>query len=681
MPPDTPSAGRYMPRLIAWEITRSCHLACRHCRADATRGPYEGELATRECLDLLDNIASFSRPIIILTGGEPMNRPDVFEIASHATGLGLRTVLATCGAMIDEASAGRIAESGIKMISISLDGADAAGHDAFRGVIGAFEASLKGLHAAQQAGLGVQINTTVTSDNVEKLDAILDLAVSLGAETFNPFLLVPTGRASNLADRTISPQQYERTLRWLAKQQARGDIRIRVTCAPHYQRIIRQMGLLDEDGRSAKGCMGGQSFAFISHRGIVQICGFLEVPAGDLRANGLDFGNIWETSDLFRKMRTGECYRGRCGRCEYAPLCGGCRARAYAETGDYLAEEPLCAYRPKGQVETGPGGDELDRKILSVIQSNFPVQPRPFDALAQTLGASPDELIGRTRRMCDDGLIRRIGPIFDSRRLGYVTTLVAARIPEEKLASIAAVVSELPSVTHNYRREHDYNLWFTLVCESEKAITDTIERLRRRTGIDDIHELRAQAVYKIRVDFPMSGDDLEGKTKTPLPGKAQTAGEPMDDGQKELVRLLQDGLNVSERPFEEIASRGDWEVDRIIVRVRDWMSSGVIRRFGAVVNHLRLGFLANGMVVFRVAAKSLDRAGCKLAQRREVSHCYARRTMADFDYNLYAMVHGKSRDEVRRVASDLADQIAAPDGWEVLFSTEEYKKSPRRYFT
>jgi len=348
---------KYSPRLIAWEVTRSCMLACKHCRAAARQEPYEGELSTDECFSLLDNIASFAKPIIILTGGEPMLRPDIYDIAAHSTALGLRTVMAPCGALIDDESAVKIRESGITHISISIDGATPESHDAFRGVPGAFAGSMKGLEAAKRAGLQFQINTTITQHNLDELPQILDLAVELGAGVFNPFLLVPTGRGKDLADQEISAAEYEKTLRWFATQQDRDDIAIRVTCAPHYQRILRQEGVHKGGPHVVKGCMGGQSFAFISHRGIVQICGFLETPCGDVRAEGLDFRKIWDNSEVFARMRDIRGYHGRCGRCEYGKVCGGCRARAFAITGDYLNEEPFCLYEPKLGPKHNAGAD------------------------------------------------------------------------------------------------------------------------------------------------------------------------------------------------------------------------------------------------------------------------------------------------------------------------------------
>jgi len=340
-----------VPRLIAWEVTRRCMLACRHCRADARAESHEGELTTDEGRRLLEAIAAMAKPTIILTGGEPLERKDVFDLARHARGLGLGVALASCGLPINDETAQRMAEAGIEAISISLDGATAASHDAFRGAAGAFEAARRGIEAIKRAGIPFQINTTVARHNAAELPDILKMAARLGAVTFNPFLLVPTGRGRALADQELSAEEYERTLRWLADEAARQDINIRVTCAPHYQRIrqSRSAGRRQERG----GCLGGKAFAFVSHRGIVQICGFLDVACGDLRKADFDFRRIWETSEVFQAVRDVDGYGGKCGRCEYRAACGGCRARAYAATGDWLAAEPFCAYRPQGESRPG----------------------------------------------------------------------------------------------------------------------------------------------------------------------------------------------------------------------------------------------------------------------------------------------------------------------------------------
>ena len=486
----SPQAGKHTPMLIAWEVTRSCMLACKHCRAAAQRTPYPDELTTDECFALLDNIASFAKPIIILTGGEPMLRPDIYDIAKYAGELDMRVVMAPCGALIDDESAAKILDSGIRHISISLDGATAESHDEFRGVDGAFESSLRGIEAAKRAGLSFQVNTTITQDNLDEVEDILNLAIELGASVFNPFLLVPTGRGRELAHREISPEQYEQTLRWLAGQQNRGDIRIRVTCAPHYQRVIRQLGIRTDEARQPKGCMGGQSFAFISHRGKVQICGFLDTEAGDLREENLDFKRIWDTSELFGQVRDLSGYHGRCGRCEFARVCGGCRARAFAVTGDYLADDPFCLHEPKRRANTPSPGDglgDIDKRILSIIQTDFPVEDLPFKALGERTGVSEEQAIEAVGGLLASGIVRRLGAVFDSRRLGYFSTLMAARIPPERLAEVAEMVTPLKGVTHNYRRENVYNLWFTLTAESQGRLDEIIDDLEATTGIDEFY--------------------------------------------------------------------------------------------------------------------------------------------------------------------------------------------------
>ncbi len=673
--------GGYLPRLIAWEVTRFCLLSCKHCRAAAKAEPYSGELSTQECFRLLDNIASFAKPIIILTGGEPMMRPDIYDIAAYGHGLGLPMVMAPCGILIDDETAVKIVQSGIKRISISLDGATAESHDEFRGVEGAFEGTLAGLEAAKRAGLEFQINTTVSKHNLEELGAIRELAMKLGARVFNPFFLVPTGRGKELADQEISPEQYEQTLRWLAQKQDSPDIMQRVTCAPHYQRIVRQMHA--KGTHQVKGCMGGQSFAFISHRGKVQICGFLELECGDLKRQNLDFRKIWETSEVFRRLRDLDGYHGRCGYCEFRKVCGGCRARAYAITGDYLAEEPYCLYQPhsKKAKEKNPAElDELDKKIISAIQADLPVILRPFDALAERLSESPEKVMQRIGQLCSKGIIRRLGPVFDSKCLGYASTLVAAKIPAKRLTEVAKMVSQLPSVTHNYRREHTYNLWFTLTANSTEQIDSILDELRRKTGIAEFYSLPALAVYKIRVNFQLSKAPPASTNIRTANSKAQpTEPAKLNEKQKQLVRLLQEDLPLVPEPFAELAKQVDFSAKEIVQQITDWLGAGLIRRFGAVVRHQQLGFAANGMAVFQVEDDRIDAVGEEMAEHPEISHCYRRPSLDDWNYNLFAMVHGHSEEEVREFVKSLAKQFGL-NIHDVLFSTTEYKKVSMKYF-
>ncbi len=352
--PHGPGAGGLSTlRLVAWETTRNCNLSCVHCRAAATQGPYEGELDTETSLRLLDQIAEVGQAIVILTGGEPLLRPDIFELAAYGTQKGLRMVMAPNGTLIDAVSAKKMAESGIRRISISLDGASKEVHDRFRGVDGAFEGAIRGIRAARDAGIEFQINTTITQANLDQIPKIQQLAVDLGAAAHHIFLLVPTGRGKYILDQSITAEQYENTLNWFYDQRDKTPLQLKATCAPHYYRILRQRARADgktvtfeTHGLDAvtRGCLGGTGFCFISHRGVVQPCGFLNVPCGDVTRQS--FADVWKNSEVFLALRNLENLKGKCGKCEYKRVCGGCRARAFEATGDYLAEEPLCSYQP-----------------------------------------------------------------------------------------------------------------------------------------------------------------------------------------------------------------------------------------------------------------------------------------------------------------------------------------------
>jgi heme b synthase len=344
-------------RMVAWEVTRSCNLACVHCRASSLCGTYKGELDTDACLRVLDEIASFSKPVIILTGGEPLLRSDIYDIAKYGTDRGLRMVLATNGTLLTTECAQKLITSGIQRISISIDGPDAAHHDEFRKVPGAFAGAMAGIDILKKAGMEFQINTTITKANIDQIEDLMQLAIDLGAAAHHIFLLVPTGRGKDLADQEISPDDYEKTLNWFYKKSLSCPIQLKATCAPHYFRIYHQK---KKDSGSAvskaegqghgglaamtRGCLGGSSFCFISHTGQVQPCGYLELDCGQIKERS--FRYIWADSLQFKALRDLNQYKGKCGRCEFIKVCGGCRARAYELTGDFLAEEPLCAYRP-----------------------------------------------------------------------------------------------------------------------------------------------------------------------------------------------------------------------------------------------------------------------------------------------------------------------------------------------
>jgi len=371
MPPaGCASRGRltleFLPRLIFWETTAGCNLRCIHCRRiDVADRLVPEDLSTAESKQLIDQIVAFCNPILVLSGGEPLIRPDIFEVAEYAVAKGLRVALATNGTLIDKHMAQRIVDAGIRRIAISLDGATAETHDAFRALPGCFAQALEGIEHLRRQGMSVQINTTVARHNIDELPQILDLARSLGADALHIFLLVPVGCGVEIADeQMISPRQYEEVLNWFHDRDQEGLLELKATCAPHYFRIVRQRMAADERqappgqkrpriGEAAaaselhamtKGCLAGTGVCFISHKGEVFPCGYLPLPAGSVREQTLQ--EIWESSKVFSTLRDPELLQGKCGRCEFKRICGGCRARAYGMTGNYLDEEPFCVHEP-----------------------------------------------------------------------------------------------------------------------------------------------------------------------------------------------------------------------------------------------------------------------------------------------------------------------------------------------
>ncbi len=343
-------------RLIFWELTARCNLKCRHCRAEAQTDFVEGELTTAEILKVARDIREFSDPIIILTGGEPLIRGDIFDVIAECTRLFTRVALATNGTLVDDDTARRIVASGIRRVSISLDGALAKTHDDFRGLAGSFDDALRGFDALKRAGASVQVNVSVTRHNESELAALLDLALSRGADAFHVFMLVPVGCGAEISEeQRLSPERFEQTLRWLFNMslEHRQKIHIKATCAPQYYRIVRQVSR--ERGISApavahgmkamtRGCLAGSAVCFISRTGDVQPCGYLPVRAGNIREQKL--AAIWSDSQIFAALRDPVRLKGKCGACDYRRVCEGCRARAYAATGDFLTEEPDCLYVP-----------------------------------------------------------------------------------------------------------------------------------------------------------------------------------------------------------------------------------------------------------------------------------------------------------------------------------------------
>jgi len=395
-------ANQNKPRLIFWELTKGCNLRCVHCRASATELSSPSDLSTKAALDIIDQIAALSTPILVLSGGEPLFRSDVFQLARYGTDQGLRVALATNGTLVTKECARMIVDAGVRRVAISLDGADARTHDAFRGISGAFDAALAGFRNLKNLGMSMQINTTVARHNAHQLPDVLNLARSLRADALHTFLLVPVGCGVDIAhEQMVPPAQYEEILNWFYDQSLQGGIELKATCAPHYLRVVRQRRVADRRAAQiskgvvaggiesvptapsigptemampgstgielkahgvglpvghpgmhpsdmnamTKGCLAGTAVCFISHQGEVYPCGYLPALAGDLKRQS--FAEIWQDSLVFNQLRDVGNLKGKCGCCEFRNICMGCRARAYAATGNYLDEEPFCVYQPR----------------------------------------------------------------------------------------------------------------------------------------------------------------------------------------------------------------------------------------------------------------------------------------------------------------------------------------------
>lgn len=320
--------------IVAWEVTSACNLSCDYCRGSATKTPGRGELSTEDALSFIDEISPLS-PMIILSGGEPLLRPDIFELAGHSIEKGMRVALATNGTLLTHEIVDRIASSGVSRVSVSLDGASQKIHDMSRGQ-GTFGQTLNGIEKLM-GKIPFQINMTITRKNVHEIAGIMDLAEDFGAAALHLFFLVPTGRGRE--EELIDPLEQEDLLNWLARECQRRDLEVKITCAPQFARIAKDIP--SPFKRMGSSCLAGTGFVFISRNGDVCPCGYLPVAAGNIRSQS--FAEIWETAPIFKELRERKL-KGKCGSCSYRKVCGGCRARAFAETGDYLESDPLCSF-------------------------------------------------------------------------------------------------------------------------------------------------------------------------------------------------------------------------------------------------------------------------------------------------------------------------------------------------
>ncbi len=325
------------PRILAWETTSSCNLNCLHCRASATSEPKQGELTTDEGRALLRELGSAGTKLVILSGGESLMRPDVFDLARFGTGLGMRMTLASNGSLVTPEVAVRIKESGIVRVSVSLDGVTPEMHDRFRGRDGAFVLALRGIRNLVEKGVPVQVNTTVAAMNVMQMDAFPDLLESLGVIAWHVFFLVPTGRGQDMEPATV--REYRSMLEGFHSVYRAARMECKATCAPQFFRILAEWG----DPVHSKGCLAGSEFGFVSSTGVIQPCGFLQIPCGNIREDG--FCAAWERSHTLRVLQDESSLKGKCGSCSHRKTCGGCRARAFEMLGDLTEQDPICWFR------------------------------------------------------------------------------------------------------------------------------------------------------------------------------------------------------------------------------------------------------------------------------------------------------------------------------------------------
>ena len=356
--PLAPQTERFVPLVLSWNVTRKCNLKCPHCYINATTKQLKNELTTEEAKDLIDQICKVSRPLLILSGGEPLLREDIFELIRYGAAKGLKMGLGSNGCLIDARIAKRLKEAGIETVSISLDSHIPEQHDEFRGVGGSWEKAVRAIKALREEGVLVQVNTTVTQHNYDQIDEIMSLVEKIGVENFHLFFLVPTGRGVKIAD--VSPAKYENMIKTTFARVAKHKLNVRPSCAPQFMRIAKDMGL--NMRRWIRGCLAGLYYCRVYPNGDITPCPYLPIKLGNVREKS--FKEIWFNSEMFKTLRDFNALKGKCGVCEYRALCGGCRARAYGLSsdfidycgdlhepaelkGDYLTEDPWCVYQPK----------------------------------------------------------------------------------------------------------------------------------------------------------------------------------------------------------------------------------------------------------------------------------------------------------------------------------------------
>jgi AdoMet-dependent heme synthase len=340
------------PLLVIWEVTQACDLACVHCRASAIPERDSGELTTAEGYALLEEVHRFGNPLMVFTGGDPLKRVDLYDLIRHSVRVGLRTnVTPSATPLLTRGVVDEFQRCGISRMAISLDGPDSASHDGFRRVDGTYDSAMTALRHACAIGLDTQVQTTVTCQNLRHLAQVAEQVGEVGAKMWSLFFLVPTGRAVDQED--LTAEQYERVFEFLYEISKLAPFDVKTSEGSHYRRYIAQRLKQEHGGRGGAngrllwrtpGVGDGRGVVFISHRGEIYPSGFLPVSGGNVR--DISLVDVYRNSELFSALRDNDARPGKCGHCEYGRICGGSRSRAYAFTGNYLADDPRCAYEP-----------------------------------------------------------------------------------------------------------------------------------------------------------------------------------------------------------------------------------------------------------------------------------------------------------------------------------------------
>lgn len=339
--------------------------------------------------------------------------------------------------------------------------------------------------------------------------------------------------------------------------------------------------------------------------------------------------------------------------------------------------------------------DFVDKKLLNILQGAFPVDSHPYQTLGLKMEITEQETFQRIENLKSEKIIRRMGGIFDSAKLGYVSTLCAARIPDDKITVLAEQMQNITEITHNYLRNHHYNLWFTIIASSPQRLEQILKEIRDNLGSDDVHSLPAKKIFKIKVCMNLL--EQEQQAEIPTNGDREilrcSAADTIKDAKKEtslgvnwisegdkaLIRLLQDNLPHTLTPYSDLAKELNLEEEDVLAKIDSFLDRGILRRLGAVLYHHRAGFTSNAMGAWRVPEQLVNMVGIKMAGFKEVSHCYERPVLPEFPYNLYTMIHGHSDKECREIMAKISLETGIKD-YMILFSQTELKKSSMRYF-